>query len=186
MGFRTNPDRILENIDRARSREADAPRSGTDLRASTRELDAEVPDVDATNPERMRRIFRLIERTYMRVAQSAELGPLAARFQAVGDLHHHHAHGDVSVSVQYLDHARPDDVGVVPFDVRPEQVADAKRETRTSRPDVNAMKVLRTALRERVLASYKKLQPRIRDALRERADMGHVGVTITVGLRSAE
>ena len=186
MGFRTNPDRILENIDRARSRESDAPRSGTDLQASVREMDTEVPDVDATNPERMRRIFRLVERTYMRVAQSQEIGPLAARFQAVGDLHHHHAHGDVSVSVQYLDHQRPDDVGVVPFDVKPEQVADQKRETRTSRPDVNAMKVLRASLRTGVLGAYKKLEPRIREGLRERADMGHVGVTITVGLRSAE
>ena len=67
MGFRTNPDRILENIDRARSRESDAPRSGTDLHANVREMDTEVPDVDATNPERMRRIFRLVERTYMKV-----------------------------------------------------------------------------------------------------------------------
>lgn len=186
MGFRTNPDRILENIDRARSRESDAPRSGTDLQASVRELDTEVPDVDATAPERMRRIFRLVERSYMRIAQSAEIGPLAARFQAVGDLHHHHAHGDVSVSVQYLDHQHPDDVGVVPFEIKPDQVADQKRETRTSRPDVNAMKVLRTSLRDGVMASYKKLEPRIRESLRERADMGHVGVTITVGLRSAE
>src|SRR3954469_20172331 len=84
MGFRTNPDRILENIDRARSRESDAPRSGTDLQANVRELDTEVPDVDATAPERTRRIFRLAERTYMKCAQSVELGPLAARFQAVG------------------------------------------------------------------------------------------------------
>jgi hypothetical protein len=166
--------------------EPDAPRSGTDLQASVRELDTEVPDVDATNPERLRRIFRLVERTYMRVAQSQELGPLAARFQAVGDLHHHHAHGDVSVSVQYLDHQRADDVGVVPFEVKPDQVADQKRETRTSRPDVNAMRVLRTSLRAGVLAAYKKMEPRIREGLRERADMGHVGITITVGLRSAE
>ena len=186
MGFRTNPDRILENIDRARSGELDGPRLESDLQASVREMDTEVPDVDATNPERLRRIFRLVERTYMKVAQSVAIAPLAARFQTVGDLHHHHAHGDVSVSVQYLDHARPDDVGVVPFDVKPEQVADQKRETRTSRPDVNAMKVLRAALRDGVLASHKKLEPRIRDGLRERADMGHVGVTITVGLRSAE
>ena len=63
MGFRTNPDRILENIDRARSRELDAPRLESDLQASVRELDTEVPDVDATNPERLRRIFRLVERT---------------------------------------------------------------------------------------------------------------------------
>jgi hypothetical protein len=48
------------------------------------------------------------------------------------------------------------------------------------------MKVLRAALRTGVLASYKKLEPRIREGLRERADMGHVGITITVGLRSAE
>jgi hypothetical protein len=130
MGFRTNPDRILENIDRARSRELDSPREESDLQANVRELDTEVPDVDATNPERLRRIFRLVERTYMRVAQSVEIAPLAARFQAVGDLHHHHAHGDVSVSVQYLDHARPDDVGVVPFDVKPEQAPAGRMSTR--------------------------------------------------------
>lgn len=186
MSFRTNPDRILENIDRARSREADAPRSGTDLHANVRELDTEVPEVDATNPERIRRIFRLVECTYMKAAQSVALGPLAARFQAVGDLHHHHAHGNVSVSVQYLDHARPEEVGVVPFEVTPEQIADQKRETRTSRPDVNAMRVLRAGLRSGVMACYKKLEPRIREGLRERADMGHIAVTITVGLRSAE
>ena len=75
---------------------------------------------------------------------------------------------------------------MVPFDVKPDQVADQKRETRTSRPDVNAMRVLRTSLRVGVMAAYKKLEPRIREGLRERADMGHVGVTITVGLRSAE
>ena len=41
--------------------------------------------------------------------------------------------------------------------------------------------MLRAALRTGVLASYKKLEPRIREGLRERSDMGHVAVTITVG-----
>ena len=58
--------------------------------------------------------------------------------------------------------------------------------TKTSRPDVNAMKVLRAQLREGVLFAYKKVEPRIRDALRERADMGHVTVQVTMDLRPAE
>jgi hypothetical protein len=73
-----------------------------------------------------------------------------------------------------------------PFEIRPYEVADAKKETRTSRADVNALKVLRKELREGVLAAYQKVEPRIRDALRERADMGHVQVQVTVDLRPAE
>ncbi|MBW3533675.1 MAG: hypothetical protein KY453_00440 [Gemmatimonadetes bacterium] len=185
MGFRTNPDRILDNIDRARSRESDAPRSGTDRQATVRELDSVVPDVDATNPERMKRLFRIVEQAYTKVAQSQELGPLAARFQAVGDIHHHHAHGDVSVAFAWLDSERHDDIGLSPFEITADAVADAKKETRTSRPDVNAMKVLRHELREGVRGAYRKIEPRLRDALRERADMGHVAVTVTVDLRPA-
>ena len=183
MSLRTNPDRILENIDRARERDADAPRSGTNRQASARDLDTDVPDVDSTNPERLKRIFRAVERAYTACAQSVELGPLASRFQTVGDIRDHRAQGDVSVSVQYLDSDRPDDVGMVPINVRPPDLDEAKRETKTSRPDVNAMKVLRKRLREGVLAAYEKMEPRVREGLRERADVGHISVQVTVDLR---
>jgi hypothetical protein len=179
MSFRTNPDRILDNIDRARNRDAESAKFTLDRQAMGRELDTEIPDVDATNPERVKRIFQVVERAYTKVAQRAELGRLAARFQAVGDVHHHHARGDVSVSIHYMDHARPDDVGMAPFEIRPYEVADAKKETKTSRADVNALKVLRKELREGVLSAYQKVEPRIRDALKERADMGHIQVQVT-------
>ncbi len=186
MSFRTNPDRILDNIDRARNRDAESARFTLDRQAMGRELDTEIPDVDATNPERVKRIFQVVERAYTKTAQRAELGRLAARFQAVGDVHHHHARGDVSVSIHYMDHARPDDVGMAPFEIRPYEVADAKKQTKTSRADVNALKVLRKELREGVLSAYQKVEPRIRDALKERADMGHIQVQVTVDLRPAE
>ena len=124
-----------------------------------------------------------MERAYTKAAQSAELGPLAARFQSVGDIQNHNARGDVSVSIQYLDSDRPDDIGMSPFQVRPEDLVEARKETKTTRPDVNAMKVLRRALREGVLSGYKKIEPRVRDALRERADVGHVAVQVTMDLR---
>jgi hypothetical protein len=183
MGFRTNPDRILENIDRARERAEDAPRSMTNRQASGRDLSTEVPDLDATNPERIKRIFAGVERAYTVCAQSAELGPLAARFQTIGDLRGHHARGDVSVSIQYLDSDRMDDIGLTPFEIRPDDLVEARKETKTTRPDVNAMKVLRTKLRSGVLTAYRKIEPRIREALRERADVGHVSVQVTVDLR---
>jgi hypothetical protein len=85
-----------------------------------------------------------------------------------------------------MDHERYDDVGVSPFEVRPYQVADAKKETKTSRADVNALKILRGELRAGIHATYQKLEPRIKDALRDRADMGHVQVQVTVDLRPAE
>lgn len=185
MSFRTNPDRILDSIDRARSRDDSGFRSGSDRQASGRELDTAIPDVDATNPERVKRIFGAVERAYTTCAQSANLGPLAQRFQAVGDLNEHHARGDVSVSVRYLDHARNDDFGMAPFEITPQELLEARKETRTSRPDVNAMRLLRGKLRAGVLAGYQKLEPRLRDALRDRADMGHVEVEVTVDLRSA-
>lgn len=183
MGFRTNPDRILENIDRAREREDNVPASGTDRQAAGRELDTDVPDSDTTNPERMRRIFGSVERAYTACAQSAELGPLAARFQAIGDIHHHRARGDVSVAIHWMDHDRSDDIGVVPFEITPDDITEARKETKTTRPDVNAMKLLRARLREGVLGAYKKIEPRIREALRERADMGHVSVQVTIDTR---
>ena len=134
----------------------------------------------------MRRIFQTLERAYTKAAQRTELGRLAARFQSVGDIHHHHARGDVSISIQYMDHERHDDVTMSPFEVRPYEVAEAKKETKTSRADVNALKVLRKNLREGILAAYQKLEPRARDALRDRADMGHIQVQVTVDLRPAE
>jgi len=186
MSFRTNPDRILENIDRARNRDAESQRFNLDRQAQGRELDTEIPDLDATNPERLRRVFGVVERAYTKAAQRAELGKLAARFQAVGDIHHHHARGDVSISIQYMDHERHDDVTVSPFEIRPYELGEAKKETKTSRADVNALKVLRKELRTGVLSAYQKIEPRIRDALRERADIGHIQVVVTVDLRPAE
>ncbi|HEX9886901.1 MAG TPA: hypothetical protein VGA70_10450 [Longimicrobiales bacterium] len=186
MSLRTNPDRILENIDRARQRDVDAPRSGTDRQANGRELDTDVPDGDRTNPERVKRIFNTVERAYVKCAQSSELGPLAARFQTVGDINSHHARGDVSISIQYLDATRFDDIGMAPFEIRPEMLDEAKKVTKTSRPDVNAIRVLRGKLREGVLFAYKKVEPRIRDALRERADLGHVAVQVTVDIRPVD
>lgn len=186
MGFRTNPDRILENIDRARERALDAPSSGTDRQATGRELDTDVPDSDATNPERVKRVFRAVERAYTACAQTGELGPLAARFQTIGDLQDHRARGDVSISVQYLDADRSDDIGLAPLEIRPEEILEARKETKTTRPDVNAMKVLRGKLRTGVLAAYEKIEPRIREALRDRADIGHISVQVTVDLRSVD
>lgn len=186
MSYRTNPDRILDNIDRARNRKAESAGLYVERQAMGRELETDMPDVDATTTERLKRVFNVLERAYTKAAQRSELGRLAARFQAVGDIHHHHARGDVSISIQYLDHERYDDVGVSPFEIRPYEVAEAKKETKTSRADVNALKILRKELRDGILAAYQKLEPRIKDALRDRADMGHVQVQVTVDLRPAE
>ena len=186
MSYRTNPDRILDNIDRARNRDAESARFQVDRQALGRDLETEMPDVDATTSERLKRIFAVLEKAYTKAAQRSEMGRLAARFQAGGDIHLHHARGDVRISGQYLDHDRFDDVGVSPFEIRPYEVADAKRETKTSRADVYALKVLRKELRGGVLAAYQKLEPRVRDAIRDRADMGHIQVQVTVDLRPAE
>jgi len=187
MSLRTNPDRILESIDRERSRdEESAGRPADNRQAVGRELDTTPPAADATNPERMKRIFRLVEESYKLAAQGSELGKLASRFRGIGDLHHHHARGDVSVVIQYHDSGRPDDVGMAPFEVRPDDVAEMKKETGNSRADFNAMKILRTELRDGVMSAYKKMEPRVRDALRERADIGHLGVTVTMDLRTAQ
>ena len=184
MSFRTNPDRILDNIDRSRSREDLASRF-SDRQATGRELDSELPDLDATSPERMKRVFRLVERAYTACAQSAALGPLAQRFQAVGDLAEHHARGDVTVAIRYLDHERPEDFGMTPFEITADRLVEARKETRTTRPDVNALKVLRQELRDGTMAAWQKVEPRVRDALRDRADMGHVEVQVTLDLRTA-
>ncbi|MEM7417806.1 MAG: hypothetical protein AAF389_20115 [Gemmatimonadota bacterium] len=186
MSYRTNPDRILDNIDRARNRDAESAALYIERQAMGRELDSQMPDLDATNTERVKRIFAILERAYVKAAQRSELGRLASRFQAVGDIHHHHARGDVSISIQYMDHERYDDVGVSPFEIRPYEVADAKKETKTSRADVNALRVLRKELREGIRAAYGKLEPRVKDAIRDRADMGAIQVQVTVDLRPAE
>ena len=44
---------------------------------------------------------------------------------------------------------------------------------------------MRLEIRNGVLTAYKKLAPRIKDALRDRADMGHVQVQITMDVRPA-
>ncbi len=185
MSFRTNPDRILDNIDRRRNREETGLR-GSERQAIGRELDTEVPDVEATTPERVKRIFRAVERAYTSAAQSAILGPLAQRFQAVGDISEHKARGDVSIAIRYLDHDRPEDFGMSPFEIHPDHLEEIRKETKTSRPDVNALRILRKQLRDGVLAAYQKLEPRIRDAIRDRADMGHVEVQVTMDLRPVE
>ena len=182
MSFRTNPDRILDNIDRARERRDEGPGPG-ERQAIGRDLETDLPDIDATTPERMRRIFTVVERGYTKAASTRELGKLAAQFQAVGDIPDHHAHGDVSVSIQYIDSPRPDDIGMAPFEIVPDRLVEAKKLTKTSRPDVNALKVLRIELRNGVLAAYKKVAPRIRDALRDRADMGHIAIQVTMDVR---
>ena len=184
MSFRTNPDRILANIDRARDREAEARLDFT-RQAMGRELESELPDLDATTSERVQRIFKLIERAYMSTASSGELRELAQRFQAIGDIANHHARGDVTVAVHFMDSEHRDEVGMSPFEIFPEQLAEQKKVTKTSRADVNALRVLRADLRKGVMAAYEKIQPRIRDAVRDRADMGHVAAQVTVDLRPA-
>lgn len=187
MSLRTNPDRILESIDRERSRdEESAGRLSDNRQAVGRELDTTPPPPDATNPERMKRVFRLVEQSYTQAAQGTELGKLASRFRGIGDLHHHHARGDVSVVIQYHDSGRPDDVGMAPFEIRADDLAEMKKETGNSRSDFNAMKILRKELRDGVMSAYKKMEPRVRDALRERADIGHLSVNVTMDLRTAQ
>lgn len=186
MSLRTNPDRILESIDRERTRAEEAALHTDDRQAVGRELDTMPPAPDATSAERLKRVFKLVEKSYKGAAQGSELGRLAARFRAIGDLHHHHARGDVSVEVHYMDSPRYDDVGMSPFEIRPEDLEEIKKETESTRADVNAMKILRRELRDGTMSAYKKMEPRLKDGLRERADIGHLTVTITMDLRSAE
>ena len=87
--------------------------------------------------------------------------------------------------IQYLDSGRHEDVGMSPFEIRPETLAEVKKESGNSRADFNAMKLLRTELRAGVLLAYKKMEPRLRDALKERADIGHISVNVTMDLRTA-
>lgn len=184
MSFRTNPDRILANIDRGRERAAEA-REEFQRQASGRELDSEVPNRDTTPAERQRRLFKLVERAYMQVAGSRDLRQLAQRFQAIGDIPTHHARGDVTVSIHYMDAERHDEVAMSPFEIRPDRFVEEKKVTKTSRADVNGLRILRAELREGVMNAYKKIEPRIREAVRERADLGHVTAQVTMDLRPA-
>jgi len=182
MSFRTNPDRILDSIDRAKERAAEA-RADFTRQTVARELDTEIPGLDDTMSERSRRVFKLVERTYMATAQSNDLRQLAQRFQAIGDIASLHARGDVTVAIHYIDADRPDSVGMSPFEIFPEQFTEERKTTKTSRADINGLRLLRTCLREGVQSAFSKLEPHIRDAIRERSDMGHVAAQITVDLR---
>lgn len=181
MSFRTNPDRILDSIDRSRTRDDGGPEFVRD--ASVRELDTEVPPPDATTAERARRVFALVERAYTATASSREMRRLAQRFQAVGDIPGRHARGDVSVSIHWMDHERSDDIGVSPFEVLPSQFDELRKSTGTTRPDALAIRLLRTDLRDGVMNAYRKIEPRVREAIRERADLGHVAARVTMDLR---
>ena len=184
MSFRTNPDRILDHIDRERNRD-DEGRDDFARDASARELGTELPDLDATPSERVRRIFSLVEKAYHATASGPEIRRLAQRFQTVGDISGHHARGDVSVTVSYLDHDRLDDVGLSPFEILPARLEEVRKKSKTNRPDANALRILREDLRNGVLSAYRKMEPRLRDAVRERADFGHLAVRITIDLRPA-
>ena len=46
--------------------------------------------------------------------------------------------------------------------------------------------MLRREIRDGVMAAYRKVEPRVRDALRDRADMGHVAVQVTMDVRPVE
>lgn len=182
MSLRTNPDRILDSIDRERNRD-DAANFFV-RETSARELDTEPLSSDATQAERARRVYALVERAYVSAASSPEMRKLAQRFQAIGDIHGHRARGDVSVSVHWLDSDRDDDTGVTPFEIREDRLEEARKVTQSSRPDANALRVLREDLRNGVLAAYGKIEPRVREAIRNRADHGHVEVQVTLDLRS--
>jgi len=182
MSFRNNPDRILESIDRERTRDEEGG-GGSVRDAGARVLGTDVPPSDATSAERLRRIFSLVEQAYTQTAASAELRRLAQRFQAIGDISRHHARGDVSVAIHWMDHERADDVGLTPFEIVPGQMESLRREERGSRPDANALKLLRKELRDGVMTAYAKIEPRVREAIRSRADLGHVAVRVTLDLR---
>ena len=184
MSFRTNPDRILDGIDRERNRD-DESRDNYTRDATATELGTELPAPDATPAERVRRIFEFVEKAYFATASSPDIRRLAQRFQTVGDISEHHARGDVTITVSYLDHERRDDVGLTPFEILPQRLTEVRKTSKTNRPDANALWLLREELRNGVVSAYKKMEPRLRDAVRERADIGHVTVRITIDLRAA-
>ena len=184
MSFRTNPDRILDNIDRQRNRDDDG-RDNYARDATAKELGTELPDSDATPGERVRRIFGLIEKAYVATASSPDIRKLAQRFQTVGDISAHHARGDVTITISYLDHERMDDVGLSPFEILPSRLEEVRKTSKTNRPDANALWILSEQLRNGAASAYGKMEPRLRDAVRQRADLGHVAVRVTIDLRAA-
>lgn len=186
MGYRTNPDRILENIDRERDRDGRENVGEVVRQAVGKDLNTDAPEGGAAHEERLTRVFKGIEKAYMNAAQSADLRKVASRFQAIGDVHHHHARGEVTVTLDYLDHDRGEDIAVIPYEIRPSVVEELEKETKTSRPDVNALKALRQELRSCVLKAFKRLEPRIRDSIRAGADEGHVAAKVALDLRPAK
>ena len=183
MSFRTNPDRILDSIDRSRNR--DDGGLGSVREATARVLDTDPLPSDATQAERARRVFGAVERAYIATAQAPEMRRLAERFQAVGDISGLKARGDVSVSIHWIDHDRDDDTGLTPFEIRPDRFDAIREVTRSTRPDANALRILKEELRDGVMAAYGKIEPRVREAVRERADLGHIAVRVTLDIRPA-
>ena len=116
MSLRTNPDRILDNIDKQKLREEEN-QSNQNRQAVGRALNSDTPDLDATTPERTKRLFQVVQDAYGLAASNTELGRLASHFRAVGDIPNHHGRGDVSVSIQYVDSPRLDDIGMAPYEI---------------------------------------------------------------------
>jgi len=123
MSLRTNPDRILDNIDKQKLREEEN-QNNQNREAVGTASDFEAPDLDATTPERTKRIFGVVEEAYNDIASNKELGRLASHFRAVGDIPNHHARGDVSISIHYVDHPRLDDIGMAPFEIVPQMLLE--------------------------------------------------------------
>ena len=92
MSLRTNPDRILDNIDKQKLREEEN-QNNQNREAVGKAYNREAPDLDATTPERTKRIFGAVEEAYNDIASNKELGRLASHFRAVGDIPNHHARG---------------------------------------------------------------------------------------------
>ena len=59
MSLRTNPDRILDNIDKQKLREEEN-RNNQNREAVGKALNNKAPDLDATTPERTKRIFGVV------------------------------------------------------------------------------------------------------------------------------
>ena len=59
MSLRTNPDRILDNIDKQKLREEEN-QNNQNREAVGGALNTETPDLDATTPERTKRIFGVV------------------------------------------------------------------------------------------------------------------------------
>ena len=129
MSLRTNPDRILDNIDKQKLREEEN-QNNQNREAVGTASDFEAPDLDATTPERTKRIFGVVEEAYNDIASNKELGRLASHFRAVGDIPNHHARGDVSIAIDWMDSPRSHDIGMTPYEIVPQRLLEAKKETK--------------------------------------------------------